>query len=520
MSIYNRTSIRINTGPQGPAGADGGIGPTGPAGNVAQKGDTGPTGLQGLQGQTGAIGATGRMGPAGLFGLATIATGVTGNVYGASYNGAYLSLQPATEFNGGVVNTNQQTFNGYKTVIGGLTVKEYGGNFAVINSIPTGIGNLFPACTVGWKFSISIPIKITSVTSGIATWGGGGTTRTYRLWDADENVLINEIISNSDPVINSMYNHSLSLPVLLPIGTYVIGIDRVANDILNPDVTLNYPITLLEQAYNTGSGYPLFGEYVTTAIDGFFFYQAMTSTMDVTNNSIIIPASSNQLVLGTTGTTTISASNQASARTYLIHDAGATGYFMLDTGGPLTVTNAGTTGHVLTSTGSNSASWQTIIGQTGPTGIQGQTGAQGNQGIQGATGPTGIIVTKTTSTVTATLNSGATITTMTVRGVSTTSVTANFTKIDNIVFMTLPQMSITAMTGSPEAVALNALVPVAYRPTNYQKLATTVHSGATYNSGHVDVNSNGTVSYNKDTYTALTTPCGLFRDTTVSWQII
>lgn len=130
MSISNRSKIILSKGPQGPAGQNGNIGPTGPAGNVAQKGDTGPTGSQGAQGNTGAVGATGRMGPAGLFGLATIGTGVTGNAYGASYSGTFLSLQPATEFNGGVVTTNTQTMNGYKTLIGGLTVKEYGGNFA------------------------------------------------------------------------------------------------------------------------------------------------------------------------------------------------------------------------------------------------------------------------------------------------------------------------------------------------------------------------------------------------------
>ena len=142
--------------------------------------------------------------------------------------------------------------------------------------------------------------------------------------------------------------------------------------------------------------------------------------------------------------------------------------------------------------------------------------ATGRLGAQAA-----ISLTKTTGTATATLNSGATITTMTVRGVSTTSVTANFTKMDNAVFMTLPQMSITAMSGAPQAILLNALVPAGYRPTNTQKLAITVHSGGTYNSGGVDVNSGtGNVLFNKDVYTALTTPCGLFRDTTVSWLII
>lgn len=142
--------------------------------------------------------------------------------------------------------------------------------------------------------------------------------------------------------------------------------------------------------------------------------------------------------------------------------------------------------------------------------------ATGRLGAQAA-----ISLTKTTGTATATLNSGATITTMTVRGVATTSVTANFTKMDNAVFMTLPQMSITAMSGAPEAVVLNALVPAGYRPTNTQKLAITVHSGGAYNSGGVDVNSGtGNVIFNKDAYDALTTPCGLFRDVTVSWLIV
>lgn len=75
--------------------------------------------------------------------------------------------------------------------------------------------------------------------------------------------------------------------------------------------------------------------------------------------SAFLTALTNQLTLGTTNTVTLSASAPSASRTYTMHDAGANANFVLDTGGPLTITNAATTGQVLRATGTTTASWQT-----------------------------------------------------------------------------------------------------------------------------------------------------------------
>lgn len=71
-----------------------------------------------------------------------------------------------------------------------------------------------------------------------------------------------------------------------------------------------------------------------------------------------LTATTNQLTLGTTNTVTLSASAPSASRTYTIHDAGAAANLVLDTGGALTITNAATTGQVLTATATSTATWQ------------------------------------------------------------------------------------------------------------------------------------------------------------------
>jgi hypothetical protein len=74
--------------------------------------------------------------------------------------------------------------------------------------------------------------------------------------------------------------------------------------------------------------------------------------------SEFLTATTNQLVLGTTNTLTISSTALSVSRTYTIADAGANANFVLDTGGALTITNAASIGAVLTGTGAATASWQ------------------------------------------------------------------------------------------------------------------------------------------------------------------
>lgn len=78
-----------------------------------------------------------------------------------------------------------------------------------------------------------------------------------------------------------------------------------------------------------------------------------------------LAATTNQLVMGTTNTVTLSATAPAASRIYTLPDAGANANIVLNTAGPLTVTNTATTGQVLTATGTNTATWQTASGGGG-----------------------------------------------------------------------------------------------------------------------------------------------------------
>lgn len=62
-----------------------------------------------------------------------------------------------------------------------------------------------------------------------------------------------------------------------------------------------------------------------------------------------------------------------STRVFTIPDPGANANFVLNTAGPLTVTNSGTSSYVLTATGSSTASWQTTPVQTANTIFAGPT---------------------------------------------------------------------------------------------------------------------------------------------------
>lgn len=74
--------------------------------------------------------------------------------------------------------------------------------------------------------------------------------------------------------------------------------------------------------------------------------------------SIALSATTNQLVLGTTNTATISATAPAVSRTYTIADPGGNANFVMSTGGEHTITNAASSGQVLTATGTTTSTWQ------------------------------------------------------------------------------------------------------------------------------------------------------------------
>ncbi|MBX9637689.1 MAG: hypothetical protein K2Q45_09090 [Nitrosomonas sp.] len=95
--------------------------------------------------------------------------------------------------------------------------------------------------------------------------------------------------------------------------------------------------------------------------------QNIHSAATPTFASTTLTATTNQFVLGTTLTTTISATAPAASRIITIPDAGANANVVLNTAGALTVTNTATTGQVLTATGTNTATWQAASGGGGGT---------------------------------------------------------------------------------------------------------------------------------------------------------
>lgn len=82
-----------------------------------------------------------------------------------------------------------------------------------------------------------------------------------------------------------------------------------------------------------------------------------------------LSATTNQLTLGTTNTATISATAPAASRTYTIADPGASANFVMDTAGPLVITNTPLiVGQVLTATSGTTATWQNATGVGGGSG--------------------------------------------------------------------------------------------------------------------------------------------------------
>jgi hypothetical protein len=123
--------------------------------------------------------------------------------------------------------------------------------------------------------------------------------------------------------------------------------------------------------------------------------------------------------------------------------------------------------------------------------------------------------------VTPTLNSG-TITTMTVRGSGATQIPNVVFRMGNTVFLTLPQFAISAITGSPTAITIGSGSLLAlYRPTFDQMLPVVMYVGTTtYANAFIGVTSAGVVTLQLVSQAVFTVTFGLFKDLTVSWNVV
>lgn len=106
------------------------------------------------------------------------------------------------------------------------------------------------------------------------------------------------------------------------------------------------------------------------SISGAQIVNYSSAGISIISGNLLIPATSNQITLGTTGTTTISAVNQAAARTYSIQDAGGNASFVMNsfTGGQ-TLAGGLTLSGTTTFSGAVSASGSNAIDFSAGTGI-------------------------------------------------------------------------------------------------------------------------------------------------------
>lgn len=86
--------------------------------------------------------------------------------------------------------------------------------------------------------------------------------------------------------------------------------------------------------------------------------------MNKIESSTKLTATSNQIVLGETTTTTISAPTPAAPRVITVDDALADCYVSIDTSGTMRITNGGSVNQILGAVDTTSAQWKAISSKT------------------------------------------------------------------------------------------------------------------------------------------------------------
>lgn len=86
--------------------------------------------------------------------------------------------------------------------------------------------------------------------------------------------------------------------------------------------------------------------------------------MNKVESSTTLSATSNQIVLGDTFTTTISAPTPAAPRVITVDDALADCYVSIDTSGTMRITNGGSVNQILGAVDTESVQWQNISSKT------------------------------------------------------------------------------------------------------------------------------------------------------------
>lgn len=84
----------------------------------------------------------------------------------------------------------------------------------------------FAETTEGFQFSLTEPAEITAVGLQVEHLGDPGV-RPFRIWRvSDQSVVLTSAIGSTYPIVNGRYKRTLVPSVVLPLGTYRVGIDH------------------------------------------------------------------------------------------------------------------------------------------------------------------------------------------------------------------------------------------------------------------------------------------------------
>ena len=308
------------------------------------------------------------------------AIGGSSNAKGATLTSGVLSLTPADGTNGGIVTNGTQTFAGAKTFnmdlnVNGLTLGMGAGSVATntatglqaLNANTTGTGNT----GIGY-------IAAAATTTGIHNTAIGA-------WSLSLNTTgnLNSAIGNS-----SLYNNTTGYQ------NTATGYRALFSNTTSYGNTANGSQALIWNttgSQNTAYGNGALTSNTTGSNNTAIGYIANVASGALTNATAIgceaTVAASNTIQLGNASITNVKTSGTLTA-------------------GAVTYPNAhGTSGQVLSTTGSGTLSW--VNPQSGPTGAQGPQGPQGATGAQGAAGSNATI---SMGAIGAASTNGATIT--------------------------------------------------------------------------------------------------------------
>ena len=314
------------TGPQGPQGLnvkgdDGVTGETGPIGPTGPTGPTGNIGLTGVTGRTGPTGPVGLQGPPGPTGstgalAVSLPTTTDSMVKFSGTGGAVTSTGVICDSSNNITGINNITTNGTvftdtvneKTSGLGITttssvnvnINDETKSFRIntLNNVPTQARTSAPSSgggagtniTYGWRFDLSTEIYVTKLKHAIVNYSSAGPVD-IGLFGITGSVIVQTTIDKS---VNdgTYYIKTLSTPVRLPPGSYVIGVHLIGpfvDTTTNLSGTFQSIISNVVGRFRNGSttfGFPDTDFGVGIPRVGDFEYETSLTTFQVTDNFI------------------------------------------------------------------------------------------------------------------------------------------------------------------------------------------------------------------------------------------